>query len=139
MSANPDDPNMVARTIIDGGSVTRGFIFANGEGRDAVLDGVTITNCGGISGESGGGIYIDANSSPRIVNVSISNCNVVSASGGGIYIDSNSNPTFINVEITSCSSDGGNGGGIYLADYGVATFMYLSITDCSAIGGSGGS
>lgn len=61
------------------GSVVR---FASGEGRDSVLDSVTIT--GGLASE-GGGIFI-ANSSPTIVRTVIT-ANRALSSGSGVYVD----------------------------------------------------
>jgi len=53
----------VARTIIDCTNIGRGFTFAGGEDNQTVINGFTIINGGG-NGVNGGGLFIDANSSP---------------------------------------------------------------------------
>jgi len=124
---NPDDPNVVARTIIDC-SGSSGLVFAGGEDNNTVIDGFTIINGGG---DAGGAISINTNSSPLIVNVDISNCNVLNASGGAIYISSDSNPEFRNVNITNCSATM-NGGGVYISESSNPIFKGCSIADCDA-------
>jgi len=71
-STNPNEPNIVAATIIDCNGyyygMHRGFHFYGGEDINSVLDGLTITNgfVGGVIG-NGGGILCQ-NSSPTICN-----------------------------------------------------------------------
>ncbi len=125
---NPDDPYIVARTIIDCNGSGRGFIFAGGETADTIVDGLTIINGGG-DAIAGGAIFIDINSSPLIVNVDISDCDVTNASGGAIYISNGSNPEFRNVNITNCSATM-NGGGVYISTASNPIFKNCSITDC---------
>jgi len=110
VSANPDDPGIIAQTIIDGQQSGRGFIFNSNEGPNTVINGFTVIN-GSVTGQGGGGIYVDVNSSPTIKNVTINNCSVTGADGGAIYVDANSSPRFINCLITNCSAD--NGGGVH--------------------------
>jgi hypothetical protein len=43
-SQNPDDPNIVAATIIDCGGAGRAFVLRNGEGYRSVIEGFTIIN-----------------------------------------------------------------------------------------------
>jgi hypothetical protein len=43
-SIDPNDPNVVATTIIDCQALGRGFYFHNGEGPDSILAGLTITS-----------------------------------------------------------------------------------------------
>ncbi|MHC4498453.1 MAG: choice-of-anchor Q domain-containing protein, partial [Planctomycetota bacterium] len=89
-SNDPNDPNVVAATIIDcNGSETeyhRGFFFHMGEADGSVLDGLTITK--GYH-YSGGGIYISEGSNPVIIN-----CRIIANSavthGGGFYCDESS-------------------------------------------------
>jgi hypothetical protein len=98
-SADPNNPNIVAATIIDcNGSkedLHRGFYFDSGEGKNSVLDGFTITNgCA----YPGGAIRCRYSSSPTIINCIIrGNISpyeyvpdpflpmVILQSGGGIY------------------------------------------------------
>ncbi len=127
---NPDDPNVVARTIIDAAGSGQGFVFSGGENNNTVIDGFTIINGGG-DAIQGGAIFIDANSSPLIVNVDISDCNVTNASGGAIYIGSASSPEFRNVNITNCSATM-NGGGVYISNNSSPIFKDCSIANCNA-------
>jgi len=136
---NPDDPNVVARTIIDCINNSRGFVFAGGETHNTIIDGFTIINGGNIddvnSNVYGGAIFIDVNSSPLIVNIDIRDC-AVRTSGGAIYIDTNSIPEFRNVDITNCRAQ--TGGGVYISNNSNPIFKDCSIERCSASPGSGG-
>ncbi|MHC4526620.1 MAG: InlB B-repeat-containing protein, partial [Planctomycetota bacterium] len=110
-NTNPDDPNMVARTVIDCQQSGRGFIFTGGEDANTLVEGFTVTN-GSVTGENGGGILVDVNSRPTIRNLVISNCSASAAPGlgtgglgGGIYVDANTSPNFVNVTVTACTAD----------------------------------
>jgi len=100
MSANPDDPAVVAQTIIDGQFTTRAVTFSGGEDAGTVFDGFTIVNAGAF-GEPGGAIYVGPDSSPTIVNLDISNCSISGGNGGAIFVDVNSSPAFENILISS--------------------------------------
>jgi len=84
-SVAPDDPYIVAATIIDcDGSASephRGFYFHNGEDTNSVLDGLTITN--GYA-NYGGGIYAENDSGPTISNCTVSGSSAI-WEGGGVY------------------------------------------------------
>ncbi|MHC4213628.1 MAG: BACON domain-containing protein [Planctomycetota bacterium] len=84
-STGPDNPNVVAATVIDCAGSGRGVYFGNGEGASSVLDGLTIT---GGSADVGGGIYCDG-TSPTIKRCVVSGNNATSY-GGGIYADNGS-------------------------------------------------
>jgi predicted outer membrane repeat protein len=92
-SIDPDDPNIVAATVIDCQGTEsephQGFYFHNNETADSVLDGFTIT--GGYE-TSGGAIYCN-NSSPTIRN-----CVIVDnyAYNGGGMRNCNSSATVMN-------------------------------------------
>ncbi|MFA5863972.1 MAG: right-handed parallel beta-helix repeat-containing protein [Phycisphaerae bacterium] len=112
-STNPNDPNIVAATVIDcqGSPIKhRGFHFHSGEGRETVLAGVTIIN--GYQ-TSGGGIYCDNASSPTISNCIIDG-NSADIYGAGIYCNNGSNPLITNCIISNNNNNfsGGFGGGI---------------------------
>lgn len=115
-SIEPNDPNIVAATIIDcNGTETephRGFYFGSGEDANSILDGLTITN-GVASGDwpagRGGGIACYNQSSPTIRNCLITN-NKTTEGGGGIYCYESS-PTLTNCTI--CNNSASFGGGIY--------------------------
>jgi hypothetical protein len=106
---NPDDPNVVARTIIDCQQAGRGFIFNTGEDSNTVIDGFTIIDGNVAGGENGGGIYVDSNTSPTIMNIVIRDCVVTGGGGGGIFVNDFGWPTFINCQVINCSADIGGG------------------------------
>ncbi|MHC4110516.1 MAG: right-handed parallel beta-helix repeat-containing protein [Planctomycetota bacterium] len=78
-----------------------------------------------------------AGSSPTIVNMIISDCNVTNAHGGAIYIEAGSSPILNNVNINNCSAIGGHGGGVYIGTDTGITLSYLTITNCAASGAGG--
>jgi len=110
-SADPNDPNVVAATIIDcNGPETeyhRGFNFHSGEDANCIISGLTIRN--GYHGGNGGGIFCD-NSSPTIANCVISD-NYTLGKGGAIFCYYSS-PTIANCIITNGHANG-KGGAIY--------------------------
>ena len=134
-SADPNDPNVVADTIINGNRIGTVVTFAGGESPDCLLIGFTIE---GGNAEVGGGIYC-YNSSPTISKCVISsnwadygggvcnhsadstmvNCilsgNWATISGGGVYnIDCNIAPLLINCTLSGNLAD--SGGGVYCAN-----------------------
>ncbi|MHC4316594.1 MAG: right-handed parallel beta-helix repeat-containing protein, partial [Planctomycetota bacterium] len=135
VSSNPDDPNVVAMTIIDGQLSGRGFIFNSNEGPNTIIDGFTIVN-GSITGQGGGAIYVDVNSSPTIMNVNIYNSSVTGADGGAIYVDANSSPRFVNCIISGCSAD--NGGAVHCDANSSPIFYHCTFINNSAaqVGGA---
>ena len=107
-SENPEDPNIVQATIIDGGQNGSVVTFANGEFRSAVLEGFTIKN--GLN-DNGGGVFI-ANASPTIRNNIITQ-NSADQSGGGLYIGNHSLPKIFN-NIVNDNSAWISGGGLFI-------------------------
>ena len=113
-STNPNDPAVVASTVIDAGQNGSVVTFHSGETADAVLMGFTITNgwgrsTDGDSSQRGGGITIRY-SSPQI------RCNTISGNkstyrGGGIYVFGGS-PLIAGNTIRNNRADN-YGGGIY--------------------------
>jgi len=104
-STEPNDPNIVAATIIDCNAGSddphRGFIFQNAESHDSVLDGLTITRA------YGGGVYCE-NASPAIRNCTFTH-NAAKA-GAGVYINGGGGV------ITDCvfsSNQAHSGGGLH--------------------------
>jgi len=147
-STNPDDPNVVAATIIDAGGTGPGLIFDSGEGRDSIVDGLSIiggsaTSQGGgrrARVQGGGGIYVDTGCSPTVRNMIISGCSAVSDAngggyGGGIYVNSDSSPYFVNCTVTDCNAD--RGGGAYCDIDSSAVFNHCTLNFNSAIIGGG--
>jgi len=155
---NPDDPCVVAATIIDcAGYVNRGVIFTGSAGEDTTLNGITIingtlANLPGDDGEQptednpnsnpdgqdggslqGGGIYCSTGSAPTIRNCVIRNCGITGGNAGnGAAADENNN--------AGRGGWGGwaRGGGVFIARSSSPTFINTTIRDCFANGGNGG-
>ncbi|MGA2092683.1 MAG: S8 family serine peptidase [Sedimentisphaerales bacterium] len=150
-STNPDDPCVVAMTVIDGNGIAgTGIVFYAGATGRTVLNGITIANCGygfvpalaatvvGAPGPDGGsgsgaGIVVDSGASPTIKNCIIRNCNITggNAGAGG------------NADATTPAGHGGWGGwargaGIYVAQYANPTFINCTVRNCTVTGGNGG-
>ncbi|WP_369019377.1 right-handed parallel beta-helix repeat-containing protein [Thermatribacter velox] len=112
-STNPDDPQVVAETIIDGGNKGSVVTFQSGESSEAVLWGFTIRNgSGNIPSPNpglscGGGIFIKG-SSPVLKKNRIQKNSA--ACGGGIYIEDGS-PSFLG-NIIEANTSTIYGGGI---------------------------
>jgi hypothetical protein len=112
-STDPNDPNVVAATIING-SYNKYHVVkcVSGEDANTVLEGFTITG-GNANGASwpeyyGGGMYNDG-SSPTVTNCNFSS-NWAADSGGGM-MNHYANPT-----VTNCTFSwnvANNGGGMY--------------------------
>jgi len=110
-SINPDDPGIVAATIIDGNHNGRVILITPGATEATRVDGFTIRNGLPVSLPSkGGGVYCD-HSSPTIANNTIASNRAIA--GGGIYCDYGS-PTIVNNTIISnvAYEDSTAGGGI---------------------------
>ena len=135
-SANPDDPEVVASTIIDcGTTVNGGVYFTRNAGPGAVLNGITIQNGvwmaippdpGTYDGRSiaGGGIFVGYQSSPTIKNCVVRGFRLIGGNAVG-----------------GSTPDGANGGfalgaGIYCAPESAPTIINTLITDCHVVGGN---
>ena len=130
-STDPNDPAIIASTIIDCQSQGRGFTFDSGEQADSILDGITITN--GYAANSGGGISV-RNSSPAIIRSTIfRNSTNSRGDGGGIYI-LGGQPL-----VSQCSiieNTAGSGGGLYIHESS-PLINDCTIANNSAVGGGG--
>ena len=124
-STNPNDPNVVAATVIDCQNSVRGFYFHNNETASSVVDGLTITNGTGLKG---GAIYCDS-SSPTITRCTLT-ANSASR-GGAIGAEGGAAPTINNNVVTNNSSSG-KGGAIYTCDDGSITISNNVIADNSS-------
>ncbi len=112
-SVDPDDPAVVATTIIRGGN--RAVTFAGGESIDCVLAGFTITG-------ANNGIYC-SEASPTI-----SNCSIMENAEAGIILYNGSNPTIIGGSVTA---NGGSGLEMWKQALGRHVFLnYATITNC---------
>ncbi len=136
-SSNPNDPNIVAATVIDcQGSETephRGFIFQSTEDVNSILDGLTITN--GYQSQ-GGAVYIgDSNA---IIKRCVLRDNTADA-GGGVFIAASTDygPLFINCEITRNAAVNCGGGVDFWYDAN-SVFLGCEISKNTAGVGGGG-
>ena len=133
-SSDPNDPTVVAATIIDGGWAGSVVTFESEEKSTSVLSGFTIKN--GSTERRGGGIYCIYSSSPTITNCTISG-NSAGDDGGGIYCIYYSSPTITNCTISG-NSAGDDGGGIYCCSYSSPTISDCTISGNLAGGNGGG-
>jgi hypothetical protein len=142
-SENPNDPNVVAATIIDcngtAGDPHRGFYFHSGEDANSILDGFTITNGYGpnepfgASAYSAGGAIYCISSSPTIRNCVFAN-NYSHYWGGAVHCD-NSSAVFSECTFKeNVSFD--TGGGLYNRISSITVTNCL-FTDNSAAAGGG--
>lgn len=108
--------------VIDCQNTGPGFIFANAEGPDSILEGLSIING---SSNLGGAIHC-IDSSPTIRECVLAN-NQASDNGGAVYL-LNSNPSFINCTLLNNSATN-IGGAIYNEDGGD-----FAMTNCTLAG-----
>lgn len=127
-SSNPDDPGVIATTVIDCQNAGRGFLFAGNETGTSVLEGVTVVN-GHTSGDGGG--IVCQGASPTIRKCRILTCSAGTATmigaGGGLSLDTTS------ASVSQCVITGNSafmGGGVYCGG-GSAR-----LTDCVIAGNS---
>ncbi|GAF81936.1 unnamed protein product, partial [marine sediment metagenome] len=157
-STNPDDPVIVAKTIIDCQNNGRGFILNN---NNSSLSGLTITN--GYTTSHGGGIH-SYGSSPTISNCIFShnsahagggmdakkgwsqpkliNCTFIANSstyggGGGLRIDSGCTATLSNCAFISNTANRYRGGGIRTSDSDITLNNCIFIGNTAGDGGGG--
>ncbi len=102
--------NGAASTTIDGNQSGSVVVFENNETNNSILDGFTVTNG---TAALGGGIY-GYETSPTIINCTISN-NSSTSDGGGIFFGYFSSPTITNCTVRY-NSAGDVGGGIACFD-----------------------
>ncbi|MCK4311822.1 MAG: right-handed parallel beta-helix repeat-containing protein, partial [Candidatus Cloacimonetes bacterium] len=90
----------------------------------------SVSKCVGWSG-----VFFDENSSPRLIDITISN-NTTEYYGGGLYCTDYSNPSLVNVTISGNSAT--CGGGISCRFNSNPTLENVNIINNSAIGAGGG-
>jgi beta propeller repeat protein/parallel beta-helix repeat protein len=120
-STDPDNPAVVAATIINGAG--RVVTFASGEAADCVLSGLTIT--GGSRG-----IYGTNNSQPTIEK-----CTITGNTGAGIELYSGGNPT-----LNDCSIITNGGSGMEMRPRKAGRYTYYNnpkLTNCIVAANSG--
>ncbi|MDT8304096.1 MAG: right-handed parallel beta-helix repeat-containing protein [Sedimentisphaerales bacterium] len=112
-SADPNDPNVVAATVIDGDN--HAVTFAGGEDASCVLAGFTIA-------DANAAVYC-SDASPTITN-----CIITGSTGPGIEIQNGGNPAIINCEIIL-----NDGPGIQMRKHAAGrkvTYNYAAVTNC---------
>lgn len=138
-SIDPNDPEIVASTVIDCNGLGRAFYFHNGEDANSILAGLTITN--GYD-DSGAAICFVRNprgepdNGPvecRILNCIITN-NAAQYDGAGCFIF-RSHPIITNCTISGNSA--GHNGAIYCSDSNVV-ILNCTVTENTAHGEGGG-
>jgi parallel beta-helix repeat protein len=90
-STDPNDPDVVAATIINGRN--QGITFSGGENANCLITGFTIT-------DANTGIYC-SDASPIITN-----CNITGNTDAGIKLCNSNSPTIINCSITANAGSG---------------------------------
>jgi hypothetical protein len=141
-SEDPNDPNVVATTIIDcNGSAEdphRGFYFHSAEDVNSVLEGFTILNGYGpnepfaASEYSAGGAIYCSNSSPTIRKCVITS-NYADFWGGGLWF---SNSRSLITECTFKDNESGDtGGGLYNRLAGITVKNCLFVSNSAPAGG----
>jgi subtilisin family serine protease len=160
-SIDPNDPSVIAATIIDcDGSPAdphRAFDFRRGEGADSIVTGFTIRNGwiqgaagamgnppgswdGGNGGDAYGGAIRCVGSSPTIRNCVITDCVVLAGNGGAGAVGNPRDPTTTPPTTEQPGGRGGNGGsayggGIYCNPTSNPIINNCEIRGCYAIGG----
>ncbi|MHC4867937.1 MAG: hypothetical protein ACYTEX_28025, partial [Planctomycetota bacterium] len=126
-STDPNDPNVVAGTIIDASGSGTAVTFPHDANAVCALAGLTVTD-GNSSGNGGGILCVNG-------HITINNCiitdNSAAGNGGGLFNSAG------NLMLTGCTFSENvavhsNGGGIYSMD------GELTLTDCTFSGNSGG-
>lgn len=105
-SADPNDPDVVAATIIDCQQAGRGFIFQTQETLESVVDGLTVVNGFALDGA---GVYLVNDSSATIKNC-VFTSNTVPTSSGVIFSDNSPTQT-ADLAIINCTISDNLGGG----------------------------
>ncbi|HUW20927.1 MAG TPA: right-handed parallel beta-helix repeat-containing protein, partial [Sedimentisphaerales bacterium] len=166
-STDPNDPNIVAATVIDCQGNGPGFCLWSNETSSSVVAGLTVTNGYDLEGGGiycwqssptirncdfinnyayyyynfggGGGMYC-SESSPTLVNCTFSK-NSTPRLGGGMYLERGSTPTLINCTFrnNSVTSEGGiGGGGIEIGEGSSPTLINCTFSGNTVNGGDGG-
>ncbi|MHC4499775.1 MAG: InlB B-repeat-containing protein, partial [Planctomycetota bacterium] len=149
-STNPNDPNIVADTIIDCNGLGRAFIFDNYEDNNSVVEGFTIRNGSAVFG---GAIECYSFANPKIANCIIRGNSAYDGGGIDCYYSS---PLIVDCVITGNTASNDGGGvecweaapeiincliqGNTAGGYGGAIDCYLSdpnITNCTIAYNSG--
>lgn len=112
-SIDPNDWDIVEKTIIDGNNADTVVLFESGEDTNCILEGFTITN-GQASTDYGGGVRIRNNSGPTIRNNLITSN--TAKKGAGICLYHSFARVLNNRVVNNTSTEFGQGGGMMIID-----------------------
>jgi hypothetical protein len=132
-SSDPNDPDIIARTIIDPEQQGRGFYIHSEEDANCIISGLTIKN-GYIYGNEGAGIYC-SESDPTIANCILTD-NYAEAGYGGAICCKDSNSLIENCVINGNSAY--DGGGVECFDGSSPRLINCIISNNRATGNGGG-
>jgi hypothetical protein len=128
-SSDPDDPAVVATTIIDCDQGGRGFIFQSGETTDSIIDGLKIIN--GFATD-GPGLYL-LNGSGATVRNCIFSDHIAPVSGGIIQSD-NFPLEEADLAVINCRIINNLGAGLHILFIDDLAVMDSTISDNTAAG-----
>ena len=131
-SLDPDDPEVVGNTIIDGNYQGTVVTMNSGETESTVLNGFTIRN--GDAGTSNGGGILIANASNPVVknNIIINN---TAQYGAGICVNDQSYPLIENNIFKANAANGRRGAAVYAINNSSVTINNNIISDHSGADG----
>ncbi|MEN8126738.1 MAG: hypothetical protein ABFR90_02925 [Planctomycetota bacterium] len=133
-STTPDDPNVVAATIIDGGGSGSVITCETGETADTIIQGFTIQNGGGNSDKNAGGISC-YESSPSVKQCVFIN-NTADHYGGGIFCYLGA-PTIANCAFLGNTANYYGGGGLSCYQSNVMVMSCVFSGNTAAMYGGG--
>ena len=142
----PEDPAVVARTVVDADGQGSVVTFASGETRTSVLAGLKITGgtgtdqgCYEPGSTCGGGIFVRGVASPAISKCIITNNSTYGTEGrgGGLYGGDSSFPTIASCEV-SHNTGSAFGGGICLDENSTAVLRHSRIRRNETLMAGGG-
>ncbi|MCH7848423.1 MAG: right-handed parallel beta-helix repeat-containing protein, partial [Planctomycetes bacterium] len=126
-STDPNDPDVVAATIIDCQQAGRGFIFQSEETLESVVDGLTVVN--GFATD-GAGVYLVNGSSATIKNCVFTGNTVPISSG--VFFSDNAPTQRADLVIINCTISDNLGGG-----FAAFAIENLTVTGSIISGNSG--
>ncbi|MBN2375409.1 MAG: right-handed parallel beta-helix repeat-containing protein [Sedimentisphaerales bacterium] len=109
-SVDPDNWDMVEKTIIDGNQLDSTIVIYDGEDPNTELAGFTITGGNGIS--YGGGVLVGRGATP-VIRRNIIRDNYSDVKGGGLYYHATVEMSVLEDNIISNNVSGREGGGVH--------------------------
>ncbi len=134
-SVDPDNWDMVEKTIIDGGQLDSTVTFYDGEDPNTTLAGFTITGGNGVS--YGGGVLVGRGATP-VIRRNMIRDNYSGAKGGGLYYHTTMEMTVLEDNIISNNVSGRGGGGVYCDTSSSVLIVNNVISQNYAVSNGGG-